>query len=159
VVRWKRALITAGVAVLFIGLLAAAFIASFVFPDVSSRSVGGNWIIVSQHAAGEHSTYRELRRRGPGGEAVVQRLVHDYRYYGDDCVAYAAAVAHRETYFVACGDRPPVKFGGGDYLTWHLEPDAVQQAVSSTDGAVSEGRRLSIPALKALAYGPAPARQ
>src|SRR5947209_14741642 len=86
---------------------AAWFYAVFVRGRHEIDRPGGHWTLESVHYPDSHSVSSRLYYESEGHRAIVADLVHQYRYYGNDCIAYGTGGEGRELYFVVCGDRAP----------------------------------------------------
>jgi hypothetical protein len=117
---------------------------------MSDTALGGNWRVRRRDVLPESS--RSNTELWYGGERVAE-LVHAYRYYGDDCLAYSSAVNHAERFYFVCGGRTPMVLGPESMATWAFEESALQQQgieVSAT--AIDKGSaRIDIATAKKVA--------
>ena len=122
-------------------------------PTVDERTVGvgGTWVVRTHARLPEAgSTETELWY---GNDERVARIVHAYRYYGDDCVAYDSPDGGIQHDYFTCGRHSPLILGPDSRATWDFEQDALQQrGIENSTTAIDHGdQRLSIPDAKRLA--------
>ena len=119
-------------------------------PSHLDLAVGGDWWVRQWSSMAGSSSSVELWHGKTGDRAPHEMVVHTYRYYGDDCIAYSATVGSVVRYFFACGSRTPLPLGPDSEADWQFEADALQQrGVENSATAFAAGkRRLLVAELK-----------
>jgi hypothetical protein len=119
----------------------------------SETRIGGSWHVRTQETLlgeGTSASNAELWR----GSHKVATIVHTYRYYGDDCLAYSsgASIGEGRSYFV-CGKRQPMRLGAESLATWDFDVGALRQrGVENSSTAFDRGAQvISIADAKRLA--------
>jgi len=117
-------------------------------PSHEDEAIGGEWWARRWVSMAGRSSSVELWHGKPDDRALLQKVVHTYRYYGDDCVAYSASVDRSVQYYFACGARAPLALDSG--ATWDFGDDALQQrGIETSSTAFAPGhQRLLISDLK-----------
>jgi hypothetical protein len=114
--------------------------------------VGGGWAVESVRFPDSHDFSCTLYHRQIHRQVRVAELVHQYKYYGDDCIVYGHSREGHEEYFMACGNRRPYPIGSAS--DWVLGTDRVREY--DPLGGSALGRTISIRDLKKLAASQPP---
>ena len=149
----RIALVSSAVVTFVVGGVVLWFFLAFVHGQSWTDRPGGQWDIDYVRFPGSQIPGGDLYYEKLGHRAHVARFVHQYRYCGDDCIAYGGSVNGAEMYFFACGQRESVAIEPGSRTTWELDDDSLrQEGMDSNATAFESGtRRIAVADLKRLA--------
>jgi hypothetical protein len=80
-------------------------------------------------------------------------VVHAYRDYGDDCVAYDSPDTGMERFYFVCGRHAPFVLGPESQATWDFNADSLQQrGIENSSTAIGHGdQRIAVQQAKEFA--------